>query len=78
MQKVRWRRRRSGGAKGAEAPPGPRSGTNLAVDFDLLLPVLVDVPDEIVHLPHQLQVAEGQFVRGHPEHVPHGRKRPGK
>lgn len=36
--------------------------TYLAVYFDLLVPVLADVPDEIVHLSHQLQVAEGQFV----------------
>lgn len=60
------------------ASVGPRSGMYLTVNFDLLLPVLVDIPDEIVHLPHQLQVAEGQFIRRHPEHVPHGRKCPGK
>lgn len=40
----------------------PHSGMYLTVNFDLLLPVLVDIPDEIVHLPHQLQVAEGQFI----------------
>lgn len=44
----------------------------LAVNFDLLLAVLVDVADEVVHLLHELQVAEGQFVRGHAKHVPHG------
>lgn len=46
----------------------------LTVNFDLLLAVLVDVTDEVVHLPHQLQVAEGDFVRRHPEQVPHGGK----
>lgn len=49
-----------------------------AVDLDLLVSVLVDFPDEVVHLSHQLEVAQGQLVRGHPEHVPHGSKRPGK
>lgn len=59
-------------------PIAPHSGTDLTVNFDLLLPVLADIPDEVVHLPHQLQVAEGQFIRRHPEHVPHGSKCPGK
>lgn len=44
----------------------------LTVNFDLLLVVLVDVTDKVVHLLHELQVAEGQFVRGHAKHVPQG------
>lgn len=50
----------------------------LAVNFDLLVTILVDVPNEIVHLSHQLKVAEGKFVRGYPEHIPHGSKCPRK
>lgn len=38
------------------------SDTYLAVNFDLLVCVLVDIADEIVELLHQLEVAEGKFV----------------
>lgn len=38
------------------------SDTYLAVNFDLLVCVLVDITDEIVELLHQLEVAEGKFV----------------
>lgn len=38
------------------------SDTYLAVNFDLLICVLVDIADEIVELLHQLEVAEGKFV----------------
>lgn len=48
------------------------------MNLDLLVAVLVNFPDEVVHLPHQLEVAEGQLVRGDPEHVPHGCERPGE
>lgn len=37
-------------------------GAYLTVNFDLLVPILVYFADEIVHLSHQLEVAEGQFV----------------
>ena len=38
------------------------SSCYLAVNFDLLVTILVDVPDEVVHLAHQLKVAESQLV----------------
>lgn len=48
------------------------------MNFDLLFTVLVDVTDEVIHLPHELQVAEALFVRGHAKHVPHGGERAGE
>lgn len=81
IQRARkWEDRREGwgrGPNGGLAAHAPTGRANLTVNFDLFLAILVDVSKEIVHLPHQLQVAQGQLVWGDPEEVPHWRKSPG-
>ena len=51
-------------------------GRYLLVGLGLVVHVLLHLLDELLQLPHQLQVAGGQLLRGAPEHVPHRGERP--
>lgn len=58
---------------------GGRGGTRyLLVHPALLLAVARDLLDEVVQLLHQLQVAQGQLVRGDAENLPERREGPGR